>query len=151
MPNQMFGKYMNFTFTAPSTDAYVVLKVGQQGGSKINIIFDSVSITGPDGDIIVNGHFGHATGWTQWRERGDTILPDTGCDGKGLRIKSFCLIGGYYQQITTEVGKEYTVSSLCRDAGSQGNVWAELLIGENEPIMNKEFSSANICGKWDAL
>ncbi len=141
---------------------YFVIKSGASAGSNPDVSFDKISIidSASKAEVITNGNFGSATGWTTLTISGslnlnfnDTTAGKTpaGSDGGVLRVTrpdgvSGEVNGGVYQAITLEGGKTYTLSGVFKDNGSS-NTWAEMYLLDSKPVQGKDV--VDMTGKVD--
>lgn len=141
---------------------YFVIKTGASSGSNPDVSFDRVSIvnTATNADVIANGGFGAATGWTTLTISGSLDLDfnhtaadkaPTGSDGAVLRVTRPAGVtgeinGGIYQAITLEGGRTYTLSGVFKDNGSS-NTWAEMYLLDKPPVPGRDV--VDMAGKVD--
>ncbi|MEW6047844.1 MAG: carbohydrate-binding protein, partial [Bacillota bacterium] len=147
--------------TGPKT-YYFVIKTGANAGSNPDVSFDKISIVDSTskGELIVNGGFGTAAGWTTLAISGSLNLDfgDTtagkapaGSEGAVLRVTRPAGVtgeinGGVYQAITLEGGKTYTLSGVFKDSGSS-NTWAEMYLLDKPPVPGQDV--IDMAGKVD--
>lgn len=141
---------------------YFVIKTGALGGSNPDVTFDKISLvdTTSNAELIANGGFGSASGWTTLTISGALQLDfnhtgagqaPTGSDGAMLRVTRPAgstgeVNGGIYQAITLQGGRSYTLSGLFRDNGS-ANTWAEMYLVDTVPVAGKDI--VDMTGKVD--
>lgn len=122
---------------------YLVIKAGSTGNGNLDVTLDNVSIVAnaTDTELVINGSFGAANGWTEWNVNGDqsidydyqqvAALP-TGAEGSVLRLTGADVNGGIYQAITLTGGATYTLGGVFKDNNSV-NSWAEIYLVSGEP------------------
>ena len=132
---------------------YLVIKTGANGGASPDVTFDSISLknTATNEELIANGNFGAAGGWSELTISGalnfnynntDTSKAPTGSDGAVLHITRPSGVegeinGALYQQITLKGGQTYSFSGVFKGNGST-NTWAEIYLIEEEPVAGKD-------------
>jgi len=144
---------------------YLVIKTGALGGSNPDISWDNISLknTATDAEMLVNGGFGSASGWSlvnvsgpvaaDFNATSSSLLP-TGASGGVLHISrpgtgegsSGDINTGIYQAVTLEGGQSYQLAGLVKDNGSQ-NTWAEVFLVDTEPVTGVDILDS--AGKLD--
>ena len=141
---------------------YFVIKSGAVGGSNPDVTFDKISITNTatNAEVITNGGFGSATGWTTLTISGKLNLDfsyaaagktPTGSEGAALHVTrpdgtTGEINGGIYQAITLQGGQTYALNGVFKDNGS-ANTWVEMYLLDKEPVQGKDVIDMN--GKVD--
>ncbi len=122
---------------------YLVIKAGATPDGSLDVTFDKVSLTDDSTgtDVINNGNFGSAAGWTPWTIVGEQTLDfsftgdaPAGSDSPVLRMTGGADVNaGIYQAITVTGGQSYTLSGVFRDNASS-NAWAEVYLVNEPPV-----------------
>jgi len=124
---------------------YLVVKFGSCCEGALDVSLDNLSIinTVTNEEMVVNGRFGSANGWTEYYQNTlpaldfnvtDPALAPTGSDGAVLRLSGAADInGGIYQAITLDSNATYALSGQFKDNGSS-NAWAEIYLVSTKPV-----------------
>lgn len=137
-------------------DMYLLLKTGCNGGGKVSIVIDEVSIIEDKTkkEMLKNGGFGSDENWSKWNISGklnydfkrDEYTADTGnnnpldAEGPALHITADNdANGGVYQKITLQGGQTYTISGVYKDLGSE-NTWCEVYLSDEKPVDSKDYT-----------
>lgn len=141
---------------------YLVFKVGALEGANPDVTFDNISLknTSTNEELLVNGSFGNASGWTELiigeplnfnYNSLDSSKAPTGGTGASLHITrpngvTGLVNGALYQTIALEAGQSYSFSGVFRGNNST-NTWAEIYLIEDEPVVGVDVIDA--AGKID--
>lgn len=127
---------------------YLVIKTGATGGGSPDVTFDNISLIheASKTEMLANGGFGSANGWTtltisgresfDFNYRGGDKTP-VGGEGAVLRASrpagvSGLINGAVYQAVTLQGGQSYSLSGSFRSNGSS-ETWAEVYLVPQEP------------------
>jgi endoglucanase len=128
---------------------YIIIKTGANAGSNPDVTFDNISLinTATDEEMIVNGDFGTADGWSELSITGSLAfnynatdagkLP-AGAEGPVLHITRPDGVvgeinGALYQAVTLDAGQSYEFSGVFK-GNTSTNTWAEIYLIEEEPV-----------------
>lgn len=120
---------------------YFVVKAGALADGALDVTFDEISLVDDEtgSEVLNNGSFGSANGWTEWHVNGtqtfdysDADNLPTGAASPALRMAGADVNGGVYQAITLHGGQTYTLSGVFKDNGST-DAWAEIYLVSAEP------------------
>lgn len=122
---------------------YLVIKAGATPDGTLDVTFDSLSLTNDSTgtNVINNGSFGSAIGWTLWTVVGEQTVDynftgdaPAGSESPVLRLTAGADVNaGIYQAITVTGGQSYTLSGVFKDNAST-NAWAEIYLVAEKPV-----------------
>ncbi len=148
------------TYLAPGTgpvNVYLLLKAGACCGGSVDVVFDKVSLIDESNgaELVVNGDFGSAAGWSSWSHAGTlqrsftyTAATPAGGSGPALRFwgADYCN-GGVYQRLTLQGGRMYRLGGIFRDLGSTPDAaWAEVYLRTDAPVPGVDYKAGAIPG-----
>lgn len=141
---------------------YLVLKTGATGGGSPDLTYDKISLINDvsKSEMLVNGGFGSANGWTTLSISGSENVnfnylggdkTPVGGDGAVLRVTrpagvSGLINGGVYQAVTLQGGQSYSLSGSFRSNGST-ETWAEVYLVPQAPVHGVDV--VDLAGKVD--
>jgi endoglucanase len=120
---------------------YFVIKAGALADGNLDVAFDEISLVNADTgtEVLNNGSFGSANGWTEWQVNGTQTIDyayaetlPSGAESPALRMTGADVNGGVYQAVTLQGGQTYTLSGVFKDNGS-ANTWAEVYLVTDAP------------------
>lgn len=169
--NQSACEWRRFAYKATATGThYLLLKSGACCGQSGDVVIDDVSLievaTGPN--LLANGSFGDASGWSQWQanttvgetlnfEFNETTAVPSGATTPGFRVTQSggYRNGGIYQAVNLQAGQTYVVDGYSRDNGVV-DAWGEFIFSTTAPVdgadMGGSFYAYNTwagCLLWD--
>ncbi len=128
---------------------YFLVKAGACCGGALDTTLDKLSLVDDDGvEHILNGDFGSSSEWTQWRVNNsptfdfnfsDSSAVPAASSGPVMRLTGVTnstvveINGGIYQAIRLVGGKNYTLTGVFKDNGSN-NAWVEFYLVKEQPI-----------------
>jgi glucan 1,3-beta-glucosidase len=140
-------------FTAPGSGpvtVYLVVKAGANAGGKVDVVVDELGLrdesTGQE--MVTNGGFGAATGWTEWHHAGSLTVDyqhggemPAGGKGEALRLTGTGFVSaGVFQTLTAHGGHTYTLRGVFRDVGSSpDSAWVEVYLRPDWPQEGQDY------------
>lgn len=138
-------------FQAPGVGpvtVYLVIKAGADGDGRVDVTIDQVSLTDTSTgeELVANGGYGSAAGWSEWHHAGklsaDYACTDNtpaGGSGPALRLTGGSVNGGVYQALSLVGGRTYTLNGVCRDVNSSPySAWVEVFLRTDPPVEGRD-------------